>query len=142
MIVRHMNRSYTRQEAEAEIRDEGLHEMVFEVPAVDNEPHWHDFDAYLRTRPEVARATMEEIFESGDYHPYLQPALTRATEAEGVPEEHERYPEYLAATADLQAAVLAAMDIHLLAIFWVKLRIFRQQRWQVIFDHITFLAAR
>jgi hypothetical protein len=47
MIIRHMNRSYNRQEAEAEIRDRGLHEMVFEVPAVDNEPHWHDFDAYL-----------------------------------------------------------------------------------------------
>ena len=47
MIVRHMDRSYGRQDAEAEIRDQGLHEMVFEVPAVDNEPHWHDFDAYL-----------------------------------------------------------------------------------------------
>ncbi len=47
MIVRHMNRSYSRQDAETEIRDAGLHEMIFDVPAVDNEPHWHDFDARL-----------------------------------------------------------------------------------------------
>jgi len=70
----------------------------------------HDFDAYLSTRPEVPRSTMEEIFESGDYHPYLQPGLNRAKDSEGVPEEHENWPAYLEATANLQAAVIAAMD--------------------------------
>lgn len=70
----------------------------------------HDFDAYLATRPEVLRRTMEEIFESGDFHPYLRSGLTRAKDAEGVPEDHEDYPKYLEATADLQAGVLAAMD--------------------------------
>ena len=72
----------------------------------------HDLDAYLKTRPEVPRKTMEEIFESGDYHPYLRPGLSRAAEAEedGAPEDHPDYPKYLEATAALQAAVLAAMD--------------------------------
>jgi Asp-tRNA(Asn)/Glu-tRNA(Gln) amidotransferase A subunit family amidase len=70
----------------------------------------HDFDTYLASRPEVGRKTMAEIFESGDYHPYLQAGLTRATDTEGTPEEHEDWPKYLEATSDLQAAVLAAMD--------------------------------
>ena len=72
----------------------------------------HDFDAYLETRPEVARRTMEQIVESGDYHPYLDPGLTRAAEGElgTAPEAHPDYPDFLRATADLQAAVLAAMD--------------------------------
>lgn len=70
----------------------------------------HDFDAYLATRPEAPRRTMQEIVESGDYHPYLEASLSRAVEAEGAPEEHERWPDYLRATSDLQDAVLAAMD--------------------------------
>ncbi len=73
----------------------------------------HDFNAYLNTRPEVALETMEEIFESGDYHPYLRPALSRAVEADDEAvafEDHPDYAEYVAATQNLQAAVLAAMD--------------------------------
>ncbi len=87
----------------------GLDSLRREFPSGIN--RWrHDFDSYLSTRPEVARSTMEEIFESGDYHPYLQAGLSRAKDAEGIPEEHENYPKYLQATADLQAAVIKAMD--------------------------------
>jgi amidase len=73
----------------------------------------HDFNEYLETRPEVTRQTMQEIFESGDYHPYLRPGLSRAIEVEDSPEafeDHPDYDEYVEATSNLQAAVLAAMD--------------------------------
>jgi Asp-tRNA(Asn)/Glu-tRNA(Gln) amidotransferase A subunit family amidase len=81
--------------------------------AIPNIPRFrHDFDAYLATRPEVPRHTMAEILESGDFHPWLRASLQRAVdeEYEGTPEAHEDWAEYLAATAALQEAVLAAMD--------------------------------
>jgi Asp-tRNA(Asn)/Glu-tRNA(Gln) amidotransferase A subunit family amidase len=72
----------------------------------------HDFDAYLATRPEVARATMAEILESGDFHPWLRQNLTSATEEEyrGAPQEHEEWGAWVQATEDLGSAVLAAME--------------------------------
>jgi Asp-tRNA(Asn)/Glu-tRNA(Gln) amidotransferase A subunit family amidase len=70
----------------------------------------YDFDAYLATRPEVPRATMEEILESGDFSPRLRASLQRAVEVEGAPEDHEDWPKYQEATEALGAAVTAAMD--------------------------------
>lgn len=72
----------------------------------------HDFDAYLATRPEVPRRTMEEILESGDFHPWLRQSLRSATEEEweGAPWEHEEWDAWVQATLDLGAAVTAAMD--------------------------------
>jgi len=70
----------------------------------------HDFDAYLATRPEVSRKTMEEIFESGDYHPYLRAGLTNAKDADVAPSEQEGYDLYLQEIAAMQDAVRGAMD--------------------------------
>lgn len=72
----------------------------------------YDFDAYLATRPEVPRRTMEEILESGDFHPWLRTSLRNAVdeEWEGAPWEHEEWGEWVQATLDLGAAVTAAMD--------------------------------
>lgn len=81
--------------------------------AIPNIPRWrYDFDRYLAGRPEVARSTMEEIFESGDFHPYLRPGLSNAVGADSVvaPEDHPEWDGYWQATAELQDAVLAAMD--------------------------------
>jgi amidase len=69
----------------------------------------YDFDAYLATRPEVPRATMAEILESGDFSPRLRRSLERAVEIEGAPEDHEDWPKYEEATEALRAAVTAAM---------------------------------
>ncbi|MDE0897428.1 MAG: amidase family protein [Longimicrobiales bacterium] len=81
--------------------------------AIPNIPRWeYDLNQYLATRPELARGTMQEILDSGDYHPWVAAGLRRAAEEEleGTPEEHEDWAAYLEATANLQDAVLAAMD--------------------------------
>jgi amidase len=70
----------------------------------------YDFDAYLATRPEVPRKTMDEIFESGDFHPYLRPGLTRAKDALVAPSEQEGYDLYLQEITAMQEAVRGAMD--------------------------------
>jgi Asp-tRNA(Asn)/Glu-tRNA(Gln) amidotransferase A subunit family amidase len=73
----------------------------------------HDFEAYLATRPEVPLKTLEDILESGDYHPYLRFNLERYRDAEDVaPEDHPEYQQYLDAGKRLQDAVLAVMDEH------------------------------
>jgi amidase len=81
--------------------------------AIPNIPRWeYDLNQYLATRPELAHGTMQEILDSGDYHPWVAAGLRRAAEEEleGTPEEHEDWAAYLEATANLQDAVLAAMD--------------------------------
>lgn len=92
----------------------------FDIPALDSLrrafpsiPRFrYDFDAYLASRPEVPRRTMEEILESGDVHPWLRQSLRSAVdeEWEGAPWEHEEWQAWVQATADLGAAVTAAMD--------------------------------
>lgn len=80
--------------------------------AIPRIPRWrYDFDGYLENRPEVPRRTMEEILESGDFHPNLRARLERETEAEEPPpHDHPEYEAFEAGTAALQEAVLAAMD--------------------------------
>ena len=72
----------------------------------------HDFEKYLATRPELKFKTLNEVVESGDYHPFLRASLERNREVDYVPEEHEDYPEYLETQKRLQDAVLAVMDEH------------------------------
>lgn len=72
----------------------------------------HDFEKYLATRPELKFKTLDEVVESGDYHPFLRASLERNREVDYVPEEHEDYPEYLETQKRLQDAVLAVMDEH------------------------------
>ena len=70
----------------------------------------HDFEKYLASRPEVPVKTIEEILESGDFHPYLRLNLERTKEIDYVPEEHEDYPKYLETEERLRAAVLELME--------------------------------
>ena len=72
----------------------------------------HDFEKYLATRPEIRFKTLDEVVESGDYHPFLRASLERNREVDYVPEEHEDYPAYLEAQKRLQDAVLAVMEEH------------------------------
>ncbi|MCZ6915140.1 MAG: amidase family protein [Gemmatimonadetes bacterium] len=72
----------------------------------------YDFEKYLATRPEVPLETLDEILESGDYHPYLRFSLNRNNDVEGAPEDHPEYQKYLDAGKRLQDAVLALMDEH------------------------------
>lgn len=72
----------------------------------------HDFEKYLATRPELKFKTLDEVVESGDYHPFLRASLKRNREVDYVPEEHEDYPQYLEAQERLQDAVLAVMEEH------------------------------
>ncbi len=72
----------------------------------------YDFENYLATRPELKFKTLDEVVESGDYHPFLRASLERNREVDYVPEEHEDYPEYLEVQKRLQDAVLAVMDEH------------------------------
>ena len=72
----------------------------------------YDFEKYLATRPELKFKTLDEVVESGDYHPFLRASLERNREVDYVPEEHEDYPEYLETQERLQDAVLAVMEEH------------------------------
>ena len=72
----------------------------------------HDFEGYLATRPELKFKTLDEVVESGDYHPFLRASLERNREVDYAPEEHEDYPEYLEVQKRLQDAVLAVMEEH------------------------------
>lgn len=72
----------------------------------------HDFEQYLATRPELKFKTLDEVVESGDYHPFLRASLERNREVDYVPEEHEDYPQYLDAQERLRDAVLAVMEEH------------------------------
>ena len=72
----------------------------------------HDFEKYLATRPELKFKTLDDVVESGDYHPFLRASLERNREVDYVPEEHEDYPEYLETQKRLQEAVLAVMEEH------------------------------
>ncbi len=72
----------------------------------------HDFEKYLATRPELKFKTLDEVVESGDYHPFLRASLERNREVDYVPEEHEDYPRYLETRERLRDAVLAAMEEH------------------------------
>lgn len=72
----------------------------------------HDFEKYLATRPELKFKTLDEVVESGDYHPFLRASMERNREVDYVPEEHEDYPLYLETQKRLQDAVLAVMEEH------------------------------
>jgi Asp-tRNA(Asn)/Glu-tRNA(Gln) amidotransferase A subunit family amidase len=72
----------------------------------------YDFENYLATRPELKFKTLDDVVESGDYHPFLRASLERNREVDYVPEEHEDYPEYLETQERLQEAVLAVMEEH------------------------------
>ena len=72
----------------------------------------YDFERYLATRPELKFRTLDEVVESGDYHPFLRASMERNREVDYVPEEHEDYPLYLETQKRLQDAVLAVMDEH------------------------------
>ena len=72
----------------------------------------YDFEKYLATRPELKFKTLDEVVESGDYHPFLRASLERNREVDYVPEEHEDYPQYLETQRRLQDAVLAVMEEH------------------------------
>ena len=70
----------------------------------------HDFDGYMAQRPGSPVTSMKDILDSGDFHPRLRANLSRAVEVEDPPEAHEDWDRYWEATAELQQAVLAAMD--------------------------------
>ncbi len=72
----------------------------------------YDFERYLATRPELKFKTLDDVVESGDYHPFLRASLERNRDVDYVPEEHEDYPAYLEAQKRLQDAVLAVMEEH------------------------------
>ena len=72
----------------------------------------YDFEKYLATRPELRFKTLDEVVESGDFHPFLRASMERNREVEYVPEEHEDYPLYLETQQRLQDAVLAVMEEH------------------------------
>ena len=72
----------------------------------------HDFEKYLATRPELKFKTLDEVVESGDFHPFLRASMERNREVDYVPEEHEDYPLYLETQTRLQDAVLAVMEEH------------------------------
>jgi len=72
----------------------------------------YDFEAYLATRPEIAMKTLEEIVETGDFHPNLRAGLGRAVEAEGAPEDDPDYEANLEEARRLREAVLGLMDEH------------------------------
>ena len=72
----------------------------------------HDFEEYLATRPELKFKTLDEVVESGDFHPFLRASMERNREVDYVPEEHEDYPLYLETQKRLQDAVLAVMEEH------------------------------
>ena len=72
----------------------------------------YDFEKYLATRPELRFRTLDEVVESGDFHPFLRAGMERNREVDYVPEEHEDYPLYLETQQRLQDAVLAVMEEH------------------------------
>ena len=72
----------------------------------------YDFEKYLATRPELRFRTLDEVVESGDFHPFLRASMERNREVDYVPEEHEDYPLYLETQQRLQDAVLAVMEEH------------------------------
>ena len=72
----------------------------------------YDFEKYLATRPELKFRTLDEVVESGDFHPFLRASMERNREVDYVPEEHEDYPLYLETQQRLQDAVLAVMEEH------------------------------
>ena len=72
----------------------------------------YDFEKYLATRPELKFRTLDEVVESGDFHPFLRASMERNREVDYVPEEHEDYPLYLETQKRLQDAVLAVMEEH------------------------------
>ena len=72
----------------------------------------YDFEKYLATRPELKFKTLDEVVESGDFHPFLRASMERNREVDYVPEEHEDYPLYLETQQRLQDAVLAVMEEH------------------------------
>jgi mannose-6-phosphate isomerase-like protein (cupin superfamily) len=50
----------TEQEALDEIADRGLHAIAFDVPAEENELHWHDFDSVTFIVDGTARVEFED----------------------------------------------------------------------------------
>ncbi|MDE0649446.1 MAG: amidase family protein [Gammaproteobacteria bacterium] len=67
----------------------------------------YDFEKYLATRPELRFRTLDEVVESGDFHPFLRAGMERNREVDYVPEEHEDYPLYLETQQRLHERVRA-----------------------------------
>ena len=56
--------------------------------------------------------TLEEIVETGDFHPYLRSGLNRNVQTEGAPEDDPDYATVEEESERLREAVLALMDAH------------------------------
>ena len=87
-----------------------LNEIRGDFPSISRLKY--DFENYLATRPELKFKTLDEVVESGDFHPFLRASMERNREVDYVPEEHEDYPLYLETQQRLQDAVLAVMEEH------------------------------
>jgi Asp-tRNA(Asn)/Glu-tRNA(Gln) amidotransferase A subunit family amidase len=73
----------------------------------------YDFDRYLSSLgPDAPYKTLQEIFESGKYHPFLEKRLAEAVAAEGAPEDHPKYQENLKKSEHLRRKVLGVMEEH------------------------------
>jgi len=71
----------------------------------------YDVDQYLASLgPDAPYKSLQEIFESGLYHPFLEKRLAEAVAAEGAPEDHPKYQENLEKSERLREKVLAVMD--------------------------------
>ena len=75
----------------------------------------YDFERYLATLgPDAPFKTLDEIVETGDFHPFLRRnlnrALERAKENPGPPEENPDYQHNMEVEKQLREAVLKAME--------------------------------
>lgn len=70
-----------------------------------------DYNNYLASRGDTTYKTLQEVYDSGDYHPYLYRTLTRTLE-EGpdVPEEHPDWDKNMQLRDSLRQMVLQVMD--------------------------------
>lgn len=71
----------------------------------------YDVDRYLASLgPDAPYKSLQEIFESGSYHPFLEKRLSEAVEVEGAPEDHPKYQENLDKSERLRKTILGVMD--------------------------------
>ena len=71
----------------------------------------YDVNRYLASLgPDAPYKSLQEIFESGKYHPFLEKRLAEAVAFEGAPEDHPKYQENLEKSELLRQKVLGVMD--------------------------------
>jgi Asp-tRNA(Asn)/Glu-tRNA(Gln) amidotransferase A subunit family amidase len=71
----------------------------------------YDVDRYLASLgPDAPYKSLQEIFESGKYHPFLEKRLAEAVAFEGAPEDHPKHQESLEKSERLRQKVLGVMD--------------------------------